>query len=146
MTTASWAQAADVAAYTGVTVTDAQVMQAQAVMDMFSARTYDAAARIGTRDLYWLKLATAYQAAWMLAQPDLFTRLDFQAIAMGNRPVQLKDQALLIGPLALKALRRCSWMRSRSFHVRSPFTDGLGGISPDPDSAVNDAFETWGAM
>lgn len=143
MATDSWAQASDVASKTGVTVTDAQVMQAQAVMDMCSARTYDAKARIGSRDQYWLLLATAYQCAWMLAQPDLFTRLDFQTIAAGSRPVQLKDDSLLLGPLAKKALRRCSWMRSRSYHVRSPFTDGLGGMSPDPDSSANDAFESW---
>jgi len=146
MATDSWAQAADVTGVTGVTVTDAQVMQAQAVMDMFSARTYEARPRIGTRDLHWLKLATAYQCAWMLAQPDLFTRLDFQTIAMGNRPVQLRSDALLMGPLALKALRRCSWMRSRSVHVRSPFIDGLSPISSDPDSAGNDFYEQWQGM
>lgn len=146
MTTASWAQAADVAALTGTTVTDAQVMQAQAVIDLFSARTYDALPRIGTRDLYWLKLATAYQAVWMAAQPDMFTRLDFDTIAMGNRPVQLKDDSLRIAPLAAKALKRCAWLRSRSLHVRSPFVDGLTPISSDPDSAGNDAYEVWSGM
>lgn len=146
MTTNSWAQAADVAAITGVTVTDAQVMQAQAVIDLFSARTYDALPRIGTRDQYWLKLATAYQAVWMAAQPDMFTRLDFDTIAMGNRPVQLKDDSLRIAPLAAKALKRCAWLRSRSLHVRSPFTDGLTPISSDPDSSGNDAYEIWQGM
>jgi hypothetical protein len=143
VTTLSWAQASDVAAFTGVTVTDAQVMQAQAIIDMFSARTYDAVLRIGTRDLHWLKLATSYQAVWMQSQPDYYSRLDFQTIAMGNRPVQLKDDSLRIGPLAAKALKRCSWLRSRSLHVRSPFIDGLSPISSDPDSAGNDAYEIW---
>lgn len=146
MATDSWAQASDVAAKTGVTVTDAQVMQAQAVMDMCSGRTYDAKARIGSRDLYWLLLATAYQCVWILSQPDYFSRLDFQTIAQGNRPVQLKDDSLLLGPLAKKALRRCSWMRSRSFHVRSPFVDGLTPISSDPDSAGNDFYELWSPL
>lgn len=146
MATNSWAQAADVASITGVTVTDAQVMQAQAIIDMFSARTYDALSRIGTRDLHWLKLATAYQCVWMLSQPDLFTRLDFATIAAGSRPVQLKDDSLRIAPFAAKALKRCSWLRSRSLHVRSPFTDGLTPISSDPDSAGNDFFQLWQGM
>lgn len=143
MATNSWAQASDVAGITGVTVTDAQVMQAQAIIDMFSARTYDAQPRIGTRDLYWLKLAVAYQCVWMVEQPDLFTRLDFQTIAMGNRPVELKDDSLRIAPFAAKALKRCSWLRSRSLHVRSPFVDGLSPISSDPDSSANDFYETF---
>jgi hypothetical protein len=146
MATDSWAQAADVTAVTGATVTDAQVMQAQAIVDMFSARTYEAKTRIGSRDLYWLKLTVAYQAVWMQSQPDMFSRLDFASISAGGRPVQLKDDSLRIAPLASKALRRCSWMRSRSYHVRSPFTDGFSGMSPDPDSAANDAFQSWAGM
>jgi hypothetical protein len=144
--TNSWAQADDVLTYTGETVTDAQVMRAQAIIDMFTARTYDALPRIGTRDLYWLKLATAYQAAWMLAQPDLYSRLDFATISAGSRPVELKEDTLRIAPLAAKALKRVSWLRSRSLHVRSPFTDGLTPISSDPDSAGNDFYELWSAM
>jgi hypothetical protein len=146
MATASWAQAADVAALTGTTVTDAQVTQAQAIIDMFSARTYDALPRIGARDVYWLKLAVVYQARWMLDQPDMFSRLDFATITMGSRPVQLKDDSLRLAPLAAKALKRCSWLRSRSLHIRSPFTDGLTPISSDPDSAGNDAYEMWGPI
>lgn len=146
MTTASWAQADDVLTYTGEAVTDAQVMRAQAIIDMFTARTYDALPRIGTRDLYWLKLATAYQAAWMLSQPDMYSRLDFATISAGSRPVELKEDTLRIAPLAAKALKRVSWLRSRSLHVRSPFTDGLTPISSDPDSAGNDFYEQWSSF
>lgn len=146
MATNSWAQADDVLAITGETVTDAQVMRAQAIIDLFTARTYDALPRIGSRDLYWLKQAVAFQAAWMLSQPDLYSRLDFATIAAGSRPVQLKENTLLIAPFAGKALRRVSWLRSRSLHVRSPFTDGLTPISSDPDSAGNDFYEQWGPL
>ncbi len=146
MTTNSWAQADDVLTFTGETVTDAQVLRAQAIIDMFTARTYDAAPRIGTRDLYWLKLAVAYQAAWMLSQPDLYSRLDFATISAGSRPVELKEDTLRIAPFAAKALRRVSWLRSRSLHVRTPFTDGLSPISSDPDSAGNDFYEQWSSF
>lgn len=143
MTTASWAQTADVETFTGFAVTDAQVMQAQAVIDMFSARTHLSAARIGARDLYWLKLAVAYQAAWMTAQPDVFSRLDFSTMTMENRAVALQGDTLRVAPLASKALKRLSWLRSRSLHIRSPFQDGLSPISPDPDSSANDAYQMW---
>lgn len=148
MATNSWAQADDVLAVTGETVTDAQVLRAQAIIDMFTARVYsaDLLLRIGSRDLYWLKLAVAYQAAWMLSQPDLYSRLDFATISAGSRPVELKEDTLRIAPFASKALKRVSWLRSRSLHVRSPFTDGLSPISSDPDSAGNDFYEQWSAM
>lgn len=146
MATNTWAQADDVLAYTGKTVTDAHVLRAQVIIDMFTARTYDALPRIGSRDLYWLKVATAFQAAWMLAQPDLYDRLDFATIAAGSRPVQLKENTLLIAPFAAKALKRLSWLRSRSLHVRSPFTDGLSPLSSNPDAEGNDAYESWEAM
>ena len=146
MTTLSWAQADDVLTYTGETVTDAQVMRAQAIIDMFAARTYDALPRIGSRDLHWLKLAGAYQAAWMLSQPDMFSRLDFATISSGSRPVELKGATLWLAPLAARALKRVSWLRSRSLHVRTPFTDGLTPISSDPDSSGNDFYETWTGM
>jgi hypothetical protein len=146
VTTLSWAQADDVLTYTGETVTDAQVMRAQAIIDMFAARTYDALPRIGSRDLHWLKLAGAYQAAWMLSQPDMFSRLDFATISSGSRPVELKGATLWLAPLAARALKRVSWLRSRSLHVRTPFTDGLTPISSDPDSAGNDFYETWTGM
>lgn len=148
MATNSWAQADDVLAVTGETVTDAQVLRAQAIIDMFTARVYSTnlQSRIGTRDQYWLKLAVVFQAAWMLSQPDLYSRLDFATIAAGSRPVELKGDTLRIAPLAAKALKRVSWLRSRSLHVRSPFTDGLSAISSDPDSAGNDAYEEWSPL
>lgn len=140
----SWATLEDVATYTGVSVTTSQLAQAQAIVDMFAGRTYVAQPRIGTRDQYWLKLTVCYQAAWMTAQPDLFQRIDLAAITMGSRAVALKDDSLRIAPLAAKALSKVSWMRGRSLHVQSPFTDSFGGLlSPNADSAANDLAFPW---
>lgn len=140
----SWASVEDVATYAGMTVSTAQLVQAQAIIDMFAGRTYDAQPRTGTRDQYWLKLAVSYQAAWLTAQPDAFQRIDLAAITMGSRAVALKDDSLRIAPLAAKALSKVSWMRGRSLHVQAPFTDSYGGLlNPNADSAANDLAFPW---
>ncbi len=140
----SWATLDDVATYTEVTATTAQLTRAQAIIDMFAGRTFDAQPRTGARDQYWLKLAVCYQAAWLTAQPDLFQRIDLAAITMGSRSVALKDDSLRIAPLAAKALSKVSWMRGRSLHVQSPFTDSFGGLlNPNVDSSANDLAFPW---
>lgn len=140
----SWASVDDVATYTGLTATADQLTRAQAIIDMFAGRTYDAQPRTGTRDQYWLKLAVAYQAAWLTAQPDLYQRIDLAAITMSNRAVALKDDSLRIAPLAAKALSKVSWLRGRSLHAQSPFEDSFGGLlNPNVDSSANDLAFPW---
>ena len=130
MTQTTWATAADVTSLTGATVTDPQLTQANAAIELHAGRLYtDAVSRTGTRDVEWMRRACAYQAAWMLAQPDMFTRLEMQAISATGRPVPIIASALTLAPLARRALNRVSWFRSRSLHVRSPFEDGLGPLS-----------------
>lgn len=130
MTQTTWATAADVASLTGATVTDPQLTQANAAIELHAGRLYaDAVTRTGTRDIEWMRRACAYQAAWMLSQPDMFTRLEMQAISATGRPVPIIASALTLAPLARRALNRVSWFRSRSLHVRSPFQDGLGPLS-----------------
>jgi hypothetical protein len=52
MTQTTWATAADVLSLTDATVTDAQLTQANAAIELHAGRLYtDAAARTGTRDL-----------------------------------------------------------------------------------------------
>jgi hypothetical protein len=142
--TATWAQIADVAAITGITVTQQQLAQANSIIEMFARRTAALGyANTGTRDQEWMKRAVAYEAVWLNGQPDLYTRLDVTMISEGRKSIGLKEQTLMIAPLARKALSRVSWLRTRSVHIRSPFQDGMTPISPDPDSAGNDFYEVW---
>lgn len=67
------------------------------------------------RDLYWLKLAVAWQAVWLAAQPDFLERnavasaaQDGQTATMGN------PDWLTLAPMARKALRRLSWRGIRT--------------------------------
>ena len=134
MTQTTWATSSDVTSLTGQTVTEAVVNQANAVIEVHSGRVYslsgvsdpNGVTNTGARDIEWMRRACAYQAAWMAAQPDMFTRLDLNAVNQEGRAVGLKDYTLVLAPLAKRALDRVSWRKSRSLHVRSPFEDGLG--------------------
>jgi hypothetical protein len=124
---------------TGVTVTDAQVVTAGAVIDLYSGRPYSFSwtdpndnvttvyawhKNVGAIDTYYMNLAVVYQCVWMTQQPDLFTRLGVDYIPTTREPLKLQDpSAIGLGPLAKKALGRVSWLRSRALHVRSPFED-----------------------
>lgn len=153
-TAGAWCSVGDVLLFTGKTVTDNQLAQASAALELHIGRTYEelvanpdgGAIKIGRRDRQWLKQACAYQAAWMLAQPDMYQRLDMEALASSGRPITLKDRGLVLAPLARRAIQRVSWLRSRSLHARTPFVDGQSPISPNAVAEANDAYEAWQAI
>lgn len=124
----AWATPQQVIEITGATVSDVQLSQAQASIEMFSNRIYPDTDRMRARDLYWLRMAVAYQAAWMLGQFDLHTRLDATQVQQDGIVASLDARAMSLGPEAKQALQRCSWMRSRTIHVRSPL-EGAGYYS-----------------
>jgi hypothetical protein len=136
----SWASAADVLGLTGTTVTDAQVSQANTIVEMHAGRTYSVSStRTGSRDTEWMRRAVAYQAVWAKSQPDLYTRLDFTQVGKDSgTPVGITESAMTLAPLARMALKRVSWLKSRSLHVRSPFVDGSGpiGLTDADDSSL----------
>jgi hypothetical protein len=135
----TWAMPADVLNITGQTVTEAQVQIAGSIIDLFTGRPYSFSwtdpssqeviaynwfENVGATDTYYLNLSVVYQTLWMMQQPDIFTRLELDSIQTMRAPIKLNnDNALMIGPLARKALSRVSWLRSRALHVRSPFED-----------------------
>lgn len=121
----AWATAAEVATLTGVdegSISDAAVERAQAIIDMYSGRTYDMhdlmVLEDRTRDLYWLKLAVAYQTVWMMAQPDLFQRMSMSNISQDGVSATFLSDAQNLSPLAKSALNRLSWHGSRSLTVQ----------------------------
>lgn len=143
MTLPMWATTDDVKTYTGSEVTTDQLTQASATIDMAAKRTIDDITRIGARDQYWLKLALCYQAAWMAAQPDMFTRMDIDALGQSRSMTHFLPNAMVLGPNAKKALKCVSWLKSRSLHVQSSFTDGVGVLGTDPLSSASDDLYPW---
>ena len=131
--TLTWATVQDVQTITGFVVTQQQLLLSGFVIDAYSGRPYSFTGpdgtvfnwneNVGDADAYWMKLAVCFQAAWMTAQPDMYTRLDLANLPAKGRPLTLNPGALALGPLTQKALGRVSWLRSRALHVRSPFED-----------------------
>lgn len=138
----AWCTVQDVADATGVTVTGQQLAQAQSDIEIFTNRIYADAARIRARDLHWLGQAVARQAAWIAGQFGLETRLDATQIQQDQVSTSLKDDGLVLAPMAARALRRVSWMRSRTVHVRSA-VEGAGPLMANPLSDGSDDSLVW---
>jgi hypothetical protein len=139
----AWATPQQVDA-TGVAVTQQQLAQAQASIEMFCNRIYADTPRIRPRDVHWLGQAVAYQAAWEAGQYDLNTRLDANQVQQDGIVANLNERAMTLGPRAKQALQRVSWMRSRTLHVRSPFESGRGGGAVLAEAS--DDQQTWSPM
>jgi hypothetical protein len=122
---ATWASPSETLAYTRISVSQDNLDAAQAMIELFADvvynQTVDASggALIGAKNLRLLKMATAYQAAWMTEHPDLFTHTDIQSINQdGIFYVHQHENSYLIAPMARRALRRLSWMRQRNIRIR----------------------------
>jgi hypothetical protein len=123
-----WADIAYTEAVTRRTVTEADLVAAQAIIDLFSRRDESAAETIGTRDRGYLRQAVAWQAAWMLDQPGLSSRSSVEGVDQdGNRTTFVDAEAVVLAPLARKALGNLSWKRSRTVDVK-PFTQEREGV------------------
>jgi hypothetical protein len=138
---AAWANASDVINATGVTVTEQQLAQAQDDIEIATGRIYPDTPRLRTRDLYWLGKAVARQAAWIAGQFGLETRLDASQIQQDGVSTTLQGDGLVLAPMAARAIRRVSWMRSRSIHVRAPI-EGVGPVG-NFLAEGNDELESW---
>lgn len=122
----TWCSLDDVTTYANTTVEPATLTQAGATIDVHCARPYDlvvgtlpdgSVCQISAADLYWLRLACAYQAAWLSTQPDAFSRSDVTSVGRGTGSLTIADSALVLAPLAKVTLRRVSFLKSRSLHV-----------------------------
>lgn len=138
----AWATVAETLTYTGITVTTAEVAQAQFIVELFSDVTEDST--ISTKNLRMLKMAVAYQAAFVTDHPDLFTHVDVSTMLQdGVQFTQGHENAMVLAPLARRAINRLSWRRNRSIKIRKPRRGirrmGYMGALPSYDS--NGAFE-----
>lgn len=141
----AWADAVTTAEITGVELTDQQLLQAQAMVEVFVGRTYDQTSRLRPRDVYWLGRAVAFQAVWAAEQPGLLANLDLTANTQDGVSATLKEDALVLAPMAARAINRLSWRKSRTVHVRSPFVDG-GSWLANPLSEQSDVLQPWRPM
>ncbi len=164
---ATWASISEVQGYTGISVSQDHLTMAQGMIELFSDVIYNQTADasgaplIGAKNFRLLKMATAYQAAWITDHPDLFTHTDIQSINQdGIFYVHQNENSYLIAPMARRALKRLSWMRNKNIRVRPSRNrliskhyvddsgrDGMQYIQPGfNNSADRDEYPTWGAM
>jgi hypothetical protein len=114
----TWATATDVEDITGHGATTADVAAANAHVTIYANRTPDASAGIGARDLYWLKQAACWQAAWLTQQPAVDGRSAHTSISQDGLSVtQDAEHQIVLGPLAARSLRNLSWKSTRSLRV-----------------------------
>lgn len=143
-----WASVSDVNVVTGVTVTEAQLAQAQSVIELMTGRTADASSLMKARDLHWLKMAVAYEAAWLPDKPDLLTQTDVTSYNQDGATANLKADAQILAPLARRAMKRLSWRGNRSVHTPSSFDRQRARHMPGTEGVVavmedTDADDTW---
>lgn len=142
-----WATAADVIHLTGSVVSEQIVLQANAAVEVVAGRTWLLGSdRTGKADKEWMRRAVSYQAAWLLEQPDAFQRMDLLNLSAGGRGGTLTPTGVVLAPMARWALRRVSWLRSRSVRVLSEFIDGEQAWAPSAVAEFNDGLETWEPM
>jgi hypothetical protein len=123
-----WATTGDVETYTGVAVTDAALAMAEADVVVYANRSPEASAGMSTRDLYWMKMACCYQAAWRSSQVGVAGRQSVASMSQDGMSVTYgKEWQAVLGPMAARSLKNLSWMGSRT--LRTPnvrYPRGLG--------------------
>lgn len=125
----AWATTSDVTTYTGLNATAAQVEQAQAIIEIFADTTEDAsnAGNISPKNLRLLKLAVAYQAAWITQHPDAFTNIDLTQVQQDGVVATMQhNNALVLAPMAKRCIDRLSWRRTRSLRIGRMASAGTG--------------------
>lgn len=122
----TWVPTGDEASdITGRTITDAQVAVARPIIEVFSGVVEDQSDKLRVKDLRMLQYATAYQAAWLAANPGAVVGMDVQSATQDSvsftRFNDGNDDAAVLAPLARRCLDRLSWRRTKSVQSRSPW-------------------------
>lgn len=143
----AWATVLDVNTYTNSTVSQEDIEQAQAIIELFSGTTEDADI-VGTKNLRLLRMAVAYQAAWLTAHPDAFTNIDITSMQQdGVNFTNAHDNAGILAPLAKRCLDRLSWRRApRSVRIMSDSDAGPDVDYVNSDSSAIDDNRRWSPM
>ena len=135
---APWATLGDVADITGKTVTTSErgiaVRSLETMLGLIEAVERP---DIPDRDRYWLRLATAYQAAFVHDNPDLFSRADVTSASQDGESASFRNpDAHVLAPLARKAIRRLSWRGLTRSKDRAAQRGPLNILSEEYDDSL----------
>ena len=146
---AAWSTVAQVLTLTAATVTEDELTRAEAVVALAVGRdpATTPADALSARDASWIGKAVAYQAAWMQAQPDMFTRSAVTSYGDNGQSLTFAPSGQTLAPLARRALARLSWKGTTSVGVLgqsdlAAVAGPLGGTVRDYDDG-GPAAEDW---
>jgi hypothetical protein len=138
--TDAWATTTEVADMTGVTVDATDLAQAQAVIEIYANRTYDATDGFTARDLAWLTRAVCWQAAWQSQQYGYASRQSASQVSQDGLSVQRDAGSdVTLAPLAARALKNLSWKGART--LRTPRVELPRGLSVAGANFLDEAFD-----
>lgn len=132
-----WTTTANVAARTPETVTAAQLEQAHAIIESALGIDRDASAPwLKARDLRILGRAVEYQAAYVKANPSIFTERDLVAISQPDLSIVYgqggaETTPAWLAPMAAMVLRKFRYSGPRTVQLESTITQP--GAAADDD-------------
>lgn len=133
----AWVTDVEALEITGSAVTEADILLAQPIIELYSETSPDADDDQTAKTLKTLKYATAYQAAWMKTQIDVTARMDVASLSQdGVSFTPSTDDSQLLAPLAARWLGRLPWKRSRSVFTGGRLPVGASGIQQARENVV----------
>lgn len=95
--------------------------QAATIVETISGAVLSAAYReqpISRTDAYWLSRAIVFQAAWLLEQPDVMSRLAVDSLSQDGISVSAPNGlTFVLAPMAKRALSNCTWAKTGTIQV-----------------------------
>lgn len=139
----AWATTGEVLTQTGVTVSEAELAVASAVIDTYTGVDEDMPSdAISPRDRRVLRRATAWQAVWQRAKPgflsDRETAADVSADGVDVRRESASD--IVLAPLASREIKNLSWVGTRTVIVPGA---QLAGDPRNFLSETSDDYHSW---
>lgn len=139
----AWATTNDANTLTGIACAEDELLYAQAMIELFIGRTESlATAELSARDLEWLRRAVVYQAVWLKTNPDAVQRIEVSELSQDGVSGTLTGDALVLAPLARRAINKLSWKGSRSVCV-APLDYRGRRIYWPGDPIIDYNFESW---
>jgi hypothetical protein len=133
---------ADVLATTGASATTAQIAAADSIVTIYVNRDSSASGSMAPRDLASIKAAVAWQAAWMLSQPNLAGRSQFDNLSQDGLSVSSSAEwAKILSPIAARSLKNLTWKGSRT--LRTPNVSVPTGLGADFVLETSDGWSRW---
>lgn len=135
----AWATTQQILDVTGAAVSDRDRLIAVASLETMLGLIEGASRpNMTDRDKHFLKLALAYQAAFVKDNPDLFSRLDVTSASQDGQSANFRNpDAHILAPLARKAIRRLSWRQPTRKNDRERTRGRVNILDEDYDDSLN---------